>query len=64
MLSVLGQMYSVIVLSIIIDLFLKIRLNVKYGLYLSAKRTRSMLLGLTHSSKFDIFHLFGGCCCL
>ena len=64
MLGILRKMYYVIMISITIDRFLKIPLNVKYGLYLSSKRTRPMLLGLVHISKFDIFQLFGACYCL
>ena len=64
MLGILSKMYYVIMISITIDCFLKIPLNVKYGLYLSSKRARSVFPGLVHISKFDIFQLFGACYCL
>lgn len=44
MLTVLGQMYYVSMFGITVDRFLEIRLNVKYGLYLSAKKARLTLL--------------------
>ena len=55
MLTVLGQMYYVTMFAITVDRFLEIRLNMKYGLYLSEKKTKLMLLVLFSTLNLIFF---------